>query len=253
MKRTVTTEGILTGRESNDLLDLIYRCIVCETQEDLSGLLRDIGNLFSYDYATCVYGGMEGAGIKVPYHTLNINFPDEWVNLYVERKYHLDDPIFKKHFQDFAVQYWEDTYRRNSVPKEFLKLSTDFKLDKGYTHGARNLKGTRGSLISFSGSGLCKEVRTEVIIEMVVPHLHQAIEKVIQSQKVRNYKKLSTRETETLKWLVQGKTAWEISVIMGISERTVRYFIHSITEKLDAVSSIHAAAIGLDLGLVNLD
>ncbi|GAB4407113.1 MAG: hypothetical protein OHK0032_02390 [Thermodesulfovibrionales bacterium] len=62
--------------------------------------------------------------------------------------------------------------------------------------------------------------------------------------------KFSLREIEVLKWAKEGKTNWEISVILGISERTVKFHIASILRKLDAVSRGHAIAKALELGVL---
>ena len=43
---------------------------------------------------------------------------------------------------------------------------------------------------------------------------------------------LSARELDCLQWTAAGKTAWEASVILGISERTVRFHLNAAREKL---------------------
>ena len=63
---------------------------------------------------------------------------------------------------------------------------------------------------------------------------------------------LSVREVEVLGWLANGKTAWDISMILGIKERTVRFHIDNILKKLDAVNSAHAAALAVYMGLVDM-
>jgi DNA-binding CsgD family transcriptional regulator len=41
---------------------------------------------------------------------------------------------------------------------------------------------------------------------------------------------LSARELDCLKWTAEGKTAWEASVILGITERTVRFHLNAARE-----------------------
>jgi DNA-binding CsgD family transcriptional regulator len=64
---------------------------------------------------------------------------------------------------------------------------------------------------------------------------------------------LSDREKEVLNWLKQGKSSWEISVIFGISERTVNYHIYNIMEKLQTTNRAQAVAVATRLGLIDLD
>ena len=64
---------------------------------------------------------------------------------------------------------------------------------------------------------------------------------------------LTEREKEVLRWLAQGKSNWEVSVILKISERTVRFHINNIMKKLDAVNRTHAMALVLRNGMLDSD
>jgi len=53
---------------------------------------------------------------------------------------------------------------------------------------------------------------------------------------------LSKREREVLNWLNRGKTSWDISMILNISERTVNYHVGNIMRKLGVNSRLHAVS-----------
>jgi DNA-binding CsgD family transcriptional regulator len=53
---------------------------------------------------------------------------------------------------------------------------------------------------------------------------------------------LSARELDCLKWTAEGKTAWEASVILGITERTVRFHLNAAREKLQCTTTAQAVA-----------
>ncbi|MBW9062135.1 autoinducer binding domain-containing protein [Rhizobium herbae] len=55
-------------------------------------------------------------------------------------------------------------------------------------------------------------------------------------------KTLTHRETEVLGWAAAGKSYWEIGTILGISERTVRFFMTNARRKLNVVSNAQAVA-----------
>lgn len=61
--------------------------------------------------------------------------------------------------------------------------------------------------------------------------------------------KLSRREGEVLLWLAEGKSTWEISRILHISERTVYFHVRNILEKLGASSRSHAVSIAVREGM----
>lgn len=56
---------------------------------------------------------------------------------------------------------------------------------------------------------------------------------------------LSFREKEILSWLAEGKSTWDMSVILGIKETTVKFHVKSIMNKLNAVNRTHAVALAL--------
>jgi PAS domain S-box-containing protein len=56
---------------------------------------------------------------------------------------------------------------------------------------------------------------------------------------------LSPREKEILTWVMQGKSTWDISTILKISERTVKFHVENVMKKLSAVNRTQAVAIAL--------
>jgi DNA-binding NarL/FixJ family response regulator len=62
--------------------------------------------------------------------------------------------------------------------------------------------------------------------------------------------KLTTREREVLRLIVQGKTNQAIALDLHISEKTVEKYIRSIFTKLDVASRVEAAVYAVKEGLV---
>jgi DNA-binding CsgD family transcriptional regulator len=62
---------------------------------------------------------------------------------------------------------------------------------------------------------------------------------------------LTPKEKQVLKWTKEGKSSWETSAILGISERTVKFHIGNIMQKLDASSRAHAVAIAIEQGILD--
>lgn len=61
---------------------------------------------------------------------------------------------------------------------------------------------------------------------------------------------LSPRELESLRWTMEGKTAWEVGHILGISEQTAARHLCNAARKLDCTSKHHAVVKALKLGLI---
>ncbi|KQV99543.1 hypothetical protein ASC87_02250 [Rhizobacter sp. Root1221] len=61
---------------------------------------------------------------------------------------------------------------------------------------------------------------------------------------------LTPRELEALRWTMEGKTAWEVGNILGISERTAVLHVNNAMHKLGCVNKHQAVLKALRLGLL---
>jgi len=61
---------------------------------------------------------------------------------------------------------------------------------------------------------------------------------------------LTPRELETLRWTMEGKTAWEVGNILGISERTAVLHANNATHKLGTANKHQAVLKALRMGLI---
>jgi DNA-binding CsgD family transcriptional regulator len=61
---------------------------------------------------------------------------------------------------------------------------------------------------------------------------------------------LTEREIECLKWSAEGKTYEDIGMLLGISTRTVRFFLENARNKLGSLNTTHAVAAAMLRGLI---
>ncbi len=62
---------------------------------------------------------------------------------------------------------------------------------------------------------------------------------------------LTARELEALRWTMEGKTAWEVGAVLGISERTAVLHVTNAMHKLGCVNKHQAVLKALRLGLIH--
>ena len=62
---------------------------------------------------------------------------------------------------------------------------------------------------------------------------------------------LTPRELEALRWTMEGKTAWEVGAILGITERTAVLHVNNAMHKLGCTSKHQAVLRALRLGLIS--
>lgn len=61
---------------------------------------------------------------------------------------------------------------------------------------------------------------------------------------------LTPRELECLRWTMEGKTAWEVGGIVGITERTAGLHVNNAAHKLGCANKHQAVLKALRLGLI---
>ena len=65
-------------------------------------------------------------------------------------------------------------------------------------------------------------------------------------------RRLTTQETECLRWCKEGKTNWEIGEILDISPKTVEFHLGNVMRKLGTANRITTVIMGIKLGIIPL-
>ncbi|MEZ4600100.1 MAG: LuxR C-terminal-related transcriptional regulator [Syntrophotaleaceae bacterium] len=248
----------LSSTDAAMLLELIHGCLGCTSEEEFTPLLQKTKELFSFDFAGTLFGRMDSSNDLVITHGINVSFPEEWLNEYLARNYFYLDIATKETFVHCRVKCW--SYLTNNysarVPKDIMSLNLDFGVNEAYMHGGSSFFAPKKkSMFCFAGQLLKPDRRTDTILEHLIPHLHLALIRIFdntQSNLDQAKAVLSPREREVLDWMKHGKSSWDISIILGISERTVNYHVYNLMQKLEAVNRPQAVAAAIRLGLIDL-
>jgi len=104
--------------------------------------------------------------------------------------------------------------------------------------------------MSVAGKELVDSPRNQAIINNLAPHLHQLVLSLTHQKEKANLPRLTPREREVLLWAMEGKSNWEISVVLGIGRESVKGHIANILRKLNASNRTHAVAIALQNDLL---
>ena len=78
-----------------------------------------------------------------------------------------------------------------------------------------------------------------------------ALRLFVPAERLVDAPSLTPRELEALRWTMEGKTAWEVGSILGISERTAVLHIQNAMRKLGSVNKHQAVLKALRLGLIH--
>ncbi|MDA8170044.1 MAG: autoinducer binding domain-containing protein [Nitrospiraceae bacterium] len=212
--------------------------------------MSKLKNIIPFEYAICGFANTEKDKL-VSYNIINVNYPQEWLRVYEQKGYPYIDPVVRENFTTFNLQYWKDTYKKYNPPRNFLMEAEDFNLKSGYTNGTRNRNGTRDSIFTIAGRSLERREYYEIVLDTLTPHFHNAMARILRkSAKAKLH--ITHREKEVLNWLKEGKSSWDISIILNISENTVNFHIKNIMEKLDATNRAQAVAAAIENDLIQL-
>ncbi|MCC6502836.1 MAG: autoinducer binding domain-containing protein [Deltaproteobacteria bacterium] len=249
----MTIYNDLTKKELSEILDVIQSSIQCRAEEDIRVLLDRIRGLVCGDFGICGIGKGKDSGeegLSAPPHIINLNYPMEWLQIYGANQLYYQDPIVIRNLSNPGSQLWDETYSMydGKLSKLFL-TSRDFGLNHGVSGGMYNQDSNTTTLFSFSGSGDWFKSHQKKILGILAPHLHQALSRIYKTAQTNSrLGSLSKREREIVSWVKAGKTNWEISMILNISERTVKFHVQNIERKLEAVNKAHAVAILMEQG-----
>ena len=242
-----------TKKELAGVLEIIHASMACRDELGLRSLLERLKDLVSGDYSVCGIGEGGPTGLSETPRVINGSYPLEWLKIYGEEKFYFKDPVIWNNFQNPGAQLWEDTFKIYSekLSGDFISKARDFGLCHGLSGGMFDRFSGLSTIFTFAGTRRNFGHHQKEIISMLSPHLHQALVRIYKdSQKVTS-EPLSNREGEVMRWMKEGKTNWEISVILSISERTVKFHVQNIEKKLNAVNKAHAIAIAMEQSLVS--
>jgi DNA-binding CsgD family transcriptional regulator len=111
------------------------------------------------------------------------------------------------------------------------------------------------SILTLAGRRVEKDQRTAAILSCLSPHFAESLKGLHNSsfikQRAMKHLKVTKREVEILKWLEQGKSTWDVSIILNRSERVIKYHVTNLMEKLSAQNRTHAVAIAIRQGLID--
>jgi LuxR family transcriptional regulator, quorum-sensing system regulator SolR len=89
-------------------------------------------------------------------------------------------------------------------------------------------------------------------LDLLFESAHQRLSQFLLSRLIpESTAKLSSRELEVVRWICEGKTSFEMALIIGISVPTVNFHIKNIIEKMRCANRTHAAVKALALGFLN--
>lgn len=179
------------------------------------------------------------------------NYPNEWSHIYKQAHYFDVDPVVTHCKNSVLPILWEQKTFANTP--QLWELAQSCGVHLGWTQAVHDFQGVFSMLTLVRSKG---EVSPEELYEKAgqvlwLCHAMHAVvaQKYADAPDIKAPSKLTSRETEILKWSAMGKTASEIAAILCLSERTVGFHISSTFKKLGVHNKIQAVLRAAKAGL----
>lgn len=183
---------------------------------------------------------------KVQTFYTNITDMDDWSLYATSASSGGSDPVFNMVSAGKTLLWWEELPQALNGTINFPQNS----FMRGYSCSSSAPDRSKSAVISFGGKNFEPSERTEALLGKLRPHICAAYFRMSE-MKDSETEILSARELNVLRWLKSGKTSWEISKILMISENTVNFHIKNIKRKLNASNRQHAVAIALANSIIS--
>jgi DNA-binding CsgD family transcriptional regulator len=144
---------------------------------------------------------------------------------------------------------------QSAVVRQFMGEARDFGLNSGVSFPLHTAQGDSAMLTFASDQSPGREKgriqRVLPVGQLFTAYLHEAVRRIFDSEDIAlSQVGLTVREKECLLWATEGKTAWETSQILNISERTVTFHLQNVQGKLGVNNRQQAVARAVALGII---
>jgi len=171
-------------------------------------------------------------------------WPEKWSQRYFSQGYLFDDPTIQRVTTSTEPFLWselEGSYRDSPSAKRIMDEAKEFDLGFGFTVPMLTLDGqSAGFSIASDRAELPPHYRGRLQL-LAMYSFGRALALADMPPTV----KLTPREADVLQWIAEGKSDWEISKILHVSEHLVDKMARQIRTKFGAANRTQAVAQAL--------
>ena len=235
---------------------IISQLAEATSKNDISVALKNFAN----QYGLCMTGHI----------TVTDNAPDHTISFE-------SDPKLCKYFQDYNALncmdidgiLWQVQHECRPIPwgfseqraaldkleKPLFSLADDYGIFRGVMvpiHGPWGFSALGTATNEDEASFRKRLPEFGLIAQLVGIYLHDAVHRVCIDPGRTDRPRLTPRERECLSWVAAGKTAWEISQLLALSEATVVFHTENAKRKLNVRTLPQAIACAISHRLISI-
>jgi LuxR family quorum-sensing transcriptional regulator LasR len=168
---------------------------------------------------------------------------------------HMVDPTVAHCLGSMVPISWDSSTFNGTRQHEFYEQACGFGLTSGISLPIHGSAGEFGMLSLVSSDREHLEFETDfqamATLSLIRDFTVASIEKFAANlSKKHSEVKLTRRELECIKWVMVGKSSWEISMILNCSEATVNFHIANMKKKFDVNTRQQAVVKAIKDGFI---
>ena len=219
--------------------------------ERLYAIARGLG------FDQVLYGVVGSRGAKLESAFLRSNYSSAWRARYDADKLHYVDPTVGHCLASSLPIVWEPaTFEGAPEQRAFYEEACGYGVRSGVTFPIHGPGGEFG-VISFASDRLpdaafnAQKSRFMADLGLIRDYAFESAKKFMAAPAAAEAPpRLTPRELEVLRWVMAGKSSWEISRIKACSEATVNFHIANIRQKFGVGTRQQALVKAIALGLL---
>jgi LuxR family transcriptional regulator, quorum-sensing system regulator BjaR1 len=230
------------SRAAFDFVDAIERVTDPRTVIDLFDR-----ELKSYGFHAWLITGLPNHGERIdPLMMLN-GWPKGWTETYTRLNLVQNDPVVAHCFRSTAPFEWRDAPYdplTNPKAKEVMDRATDFRMNEGFCVPIHSSEGFQ-AVVTMAGEQVEAARQVRRALHLMALYAYGKAVELCLPKKFPEPRLLTKREREVLQWTAAGKTAWEISQILGVAESTIVAHLKSAAAKYDTPNRVATVVAAL--------
>jgi LuxR family quorum sensing-dependent transcriptional regulator len=220
----------------------------CEQHTALRTLVADFKvTLGSFGFQYFMMTRLPAIGEDAEPYVIAHTWPKEWLDQYRSEAYFWHDPV--SHFALTRARpfSWAEAVAGSTKTRIAGKIFSEAKsvgLADGFGFPMGDASSVQAVVSLASDRPVDLDFVARKMLHLICLHVEMQAAEILDRDKAK-VETLTEREREVLRWIANGKSQWEASVILSVSKDTVDMHLRHARSKLRATTTTHAIARAL--------
>lgn len=235
-------------------LSQLMKLVDSKSEVAWSSALFDIADTLGFE--SVMYAALPSKHANLETSFLHSNYSAKWRHHYEAEKLHYVDPTVRHCMSSVLPLVWEPEAFVQEQQHALYEEASHFGIRSGITLPMHGCNGEAG-LISFATDILPGKRFDERVMHFMADlslvrdyAFQSSLKYLVAHGSAEPIPHLTKREMEVLKWVMAGKSSWEISRITDCAEATVNFHISNIRQKFNVNTRQQALVKAIALGIL---